>query len=259
MLIRKTNANASPYKHVFIYGDTGSGKTTIAATFPNPLFLVPRNENSVLTLSDMDIDYVVLGESDRGRPVAAMDSMNHILSELEKMASASRAAEAKGDEEKAWELFPYETIVLESLTHYGEQVIDHVSEKRGGKGMDQQGWGLFANHFREVHTRLRGLPCHSVVTSLATTKGEGSAAKGVPFISGSTAEKLPSAMDMIGFLEECETKREKGAPPQKFSRLHLKKYRGNIARVRVARSKRDAVPPYIDNFTFDHLTKIWDV
>lgn len=243
MLIQNTKKMEQPWLHVFLYGNSGAGKTEIASTFPAPLFLVPYNESSHITLMGRDFDYVVIGMDQKGRKMPARQHLVQVLSELEKRYNQAIRAET---DEEADELFPWQTIVWESLTHYSDLVVEEIVEKSGKGQVDQRGWGELAAHLRAVHARLRALQVHVVITALSKiTEGESGITEGQPAISGSMATKLPAACDVTGY---CEVVR--GKDNATVYRTHFRRYGKYPARARF----KD-FPAYIDNFSFKHLEK----
>lgn len=226
-----------PWTAWFLFGATGSGKTTIAATFPDPLFLVPANENSFVTLLDhkQEYSYLTLGkDASTGEPVKARQHMEQVLDWLDARYRRACAGDAQA--------FPWQTIVVESLTHYTDLVVEDLSDF-GKKQMDQAKWGHLSGHLRMIHDRLRSLDVHIVYTALATVKEVKGhdASVGLPNLTGQMAEKLPSACDVIGY---CEALRG----PKGDST-----YRVNFRRTGPfqARSRFPRLPAFLDNFTFD--------
>lgn len=170
----------SPWTAWFLYGDTGSGKTQAASTFPHPFFVIPRNENSIHTLQGMDVDYVEVG----GRK-DMFETLQYLEGQMAKLVA--------GDEDA----FPWETVVIESLSHYCDLLIEDISGQ-GMKKMDMQAWGHLTNHLRTIHSRLRNLDIHIVYTSLVKLGDDSS---GSPMMTGQMATKMPAACDYIGYCE----------------------------------------------------------
>ena len=238
--IQNTAQINHPRTRTFLYGPTGSGKTTSASSWPSPLFLTPANEGSELALRGRDVDFIKLGLDDQGRSIGVRAHVSSVLAELEqRLAAAMRAA---NDDAEA-ELFPWETIVFESLTHYGDLLIADLTND-GSKAMDQQNWGHYATHLRTVFNRLNNLDCHVVMTALekvAVTKDE--RAIGGPNVSGSMAVKLPSACDIIGYCQAIPSGRT-----DTTYRTHFRQF-GPFA----ARSRFPGFPTYVDSLKFSDV------
>jgi hypothetical protein len=238
--VRYANELVHPYIHVFLFGDTGSGKTTAAATFPSPFFILPKNEASILTLRGKAIPYV---------EVASTSEMDEALTLLERSVAKAKALRDRGDEEGAHAAFPIRTVVVESLTHYCDLVVEEFSDSAGK--MNQAQWGKVSVHLRNMHTRLRNLPVHAVFTSLATVKENDvtNAISGGPLMVGSMAYKLPAACDVIGYCEVIQ------AGDRQIYRTYLSRYKFFSARIRVPEGV--TVPPYIDNFRWEKLAPLF--
>ena len=231
-MVQLQNAAAltSPWFRFFLYGDTGAGKTHALGTFPKPIFLVPSNENSMLTLRGRNIDYIEI--SDRRAMQEAIQWL------LNKYNQAMRAPE-----EQFATIFPWETICVESLSHYCELLVDDIS-KRGSKKMDQQGWGQLSTHLRVVHSQLSALDVHVAYTSLGKLDDAG---RGQPLMIGKNALMMPSACDVVAYCEAVPVAR--GAKP--IYRVHFRQYG-----VWPARSRIQGLPDYVDNFTFADIAPL---
>jgi hypothetical protein len=246
LMIENTNAIQTPWTVWFLYGATGSGKTTIAASFPEPLFLVPANEGSELTLRGRNLPFIRVGKAADGTIIPVRQHLTAILDDLTKQHHLMRAAMAKGDDAAAFAAFPWQTIVIESLTHLGDMLVEDVSVY-GTKKMDQQLWGLISGFLRTLHSRLRNMDVHVVYTALQkTVENEATGiVTGGPNLIGATAEKLPSACDVIAYCEETST----GKNESRY-RVHFRK-NGSW----VARSRFQGFPPHLDNFNFAQVRK----
>lgn len=241
------------YTAWFLFGAMGSGKTTAISTFPAPLFLVPANEGSQLTLKDrgLDMPYVIVGR-ENGQPIPARRHINAILTDLEKrhrkMQKLFReAGKAETEEEadvlytKGDKAFPWRTIGVESITQMADLFIEDITEQ-GRHAMDQQKWGVLANTFRSIHNRLRNMDVHIVYTAL--DKIDDKTTHGLPNIQGSTATKLPAACDVVGYCEEAT------AGNKSTYRVHFRRFGKYVARTRFNR-----MPRMVTNFNFGEVAK----
>jgi len=222
-----------PWLHWFFYGPSGAGKTTIAGTFPRPLFLVPANESSIVALAGQDIPYIEI-TGQHGPVLQGRGGMDHAIDLIE------------NEMRRNPDDFPYDTIVIESLTHYQDLVVEELTEQ-GAQPMDQRRWGLLANHLRNVQKRLRDLEVHVVFTALdKVSENEAGVLIGGPMLSGQSAIKLPSSCDLIGYCEAPATKKGKHT-------VHFRR-RGHF----FARSRFRGVPASVENFDYEtvqqHLT-----
>lgn len=177
----------------FFYGDSGSAKTTLASSFPRPIFIVPNTENSIETLRGFEFPYFTCTSAKTAESdplVNGAGSMDAIVSHLEMVY--------KSDPNNC----PFDTVVSESISHYQDYLIQDLS-KEGQLIMDQSKWGLFANRLMAMHVRLKSMEVHVVYTALAKLeKVDDKTLHGGPLISGAPATKLPAACTTVGY---CET------------------------------------------------------
>lgn len=222
-----------PWLHFFFYGASRNGKTTICGTFPRPLMIMPRIENSIVTLAGQDIQY--LYTDGRNAPLKnGVGGLETIISMLEREYASNP------------QTFPFDTICLESLTHYFEQFQEELTQNNK-VAMDQRGWGLLAAHMRNIQMRLRALEVHVVFTALEKLETDAAGhTLGGPQLPGKTASMLPAACEIVGYCEAGE-----GVKP--VYRTHFRRYRHFLAGTRFP-----AVPPVIDNFTFDKIRPYLD-
>lgn len=193
-----------PYTHWWLYGATGAGKTTAAATFPKPLFLVPESEQSITTLAGGDFEYITITAME-GKPNSRGYPMNAALAEIKSQYNAAASFFGK-DDAKAAELFPWETIVVESITHYTDMAINELSLKAGNDTFAK--WRLLGEHLNRIQIELRGIDAHCVFTSLAEVeKTEDRVLEGRPMVQSKARVKMPSACDVIAYMELKGTKR----------------------------------------------------
>lgn len=202
------------YAHWFIYGKMRSGKTRAASTFPRPLFIVPYQEGSHVSLQGRKgIDYVLVhGSAGPARRVASSPgtaySMSDIIGDLEDRYQKAERLWQKGtdaDDEKASAIFPWETIVTESITHYTDLVQEELT--RGNTlDMDRQKWGKLSAHLRSMHARLRALPVHVVFIALSVEKfnQKGELISAGPAFPGQMSYKLPSACECVVYMAHRE-------------------------------------------------------
>jgi hypothetical protein len=230
-----------PWTHWFFYGATRSGKTELAATFPKPLFIIPQNEASITTLMGRNVPYVLcsgpFGRFDEEKGTGGMVGMkdkdgNQEAGILDKLESQYR---------KNPKTFPYDTIVVESMSHYCDMVEEHLTNS-SQKQMDPLAWGKMKDHLRHVQLRLRRMQVHVVFTCLddLKTNEKSGITIGGPLMSGKAARTLPSSCDVIGYTRK--------AGGRYF--VHFKQYGHYYAGGRLK-----GLPEQVENFDFAELEK----
>ena len=213
----------APWVHVFLYGESGSGKTQAASTFPRPLFVQPSNEGSMATLAGQDFPYV---------EVKDLRDMTDVVNTLE------------ADYTRSPDKFPYDTIVFESLTHYIDLVIEDLTSG-GTRPMDQQKWGTIASHLRNIGVRMRNMEVNVVYIALSESDDAG----GGPVIPGKSAIKIPAACDVVGYCQ-AGTAKAGSQTKEPTYKVYFRRYGGFFAR-----SRFKGVPPEVENFRFDKHIK----
>lgn len=265
--ITTTETLKPEFAHWFLYGRMRSGKTRAAATFPRPFFIVPYHEGShVALMGKKDIDFVLTHGSTGAEQAVANEpgraySMSDILDELEgrymHAAKIWKKAEAEEDGVKREalfvegdQLFPWQTVVVESITHYTDLVQEELT--RGNTiDMDYQKWGKLSAHLRSVHARLRALPVHVVFISLSIEHFDqkGNLTGGGPAFPGAMKYKLPSACDCVVFMEHREG--AKGKPGRYTAHFRTHKVFDAGCRFPQLTEAESLVP-----FTFESVQKL---
>lgn len=108
--------------HTFVYGPIGTGKTTFASTFPNPVFLSAGNEGGDTTLRFCAPNSII--------PISSTADMKEAITYIKNV----------GKSKHNWR-----TIVLDSITYYSDLFIQETTQM-GTKAMRTQDWGLLDLH-----------------------------------------------------------------------------------------------------------------
>jgi hypothetical protein len=160
--------------HTFVYGPLRSGKTSLAATFPKPIFLSSGTEGGDTSLRFFDVDVI---------------QINSLKDMKEAVAFIKANAAVRG----------WRTVVVDSVTYYADQVIQELTNS-GEKPMNQRDWGMLDSHLQKwLLPTLRALPMHVVwIANEEPDKGdEGKIVGYRPMLYGKTSSKLPGACDLI--------------------------------------------------------------
>lgn len=224
----------SPWTRWFIYGDTGTGKTSAASTFPRPLFLIPEIENSIATLSGLNFPYIIIKDwSSPFNESLGTSGMNAILQRIEMEYNKDPNA------------FPYDTIIPDGVTHLAELICDELTQ--GSKvSMDQQKYGKLTAYFRNMHARLSRLQLHTVYCALAHTD---EAQKGSAYLSKKASMILPASCEVYAYMRATGGDGKKDGQGREIPKrcfMHTQPYSTYIARTRYKR-----LPAVIEDFRFD--------
>ena len=135
---------------VLVYGGSGTGKTFFCGTFPKPYFF--DFDGGMLTLQGRNVEYdTYKDENPTGRPTA----FANFEAKLTEMYS------------RGWENFPYETVVLDSMTTMQEAAMRYIkhTNRTMSKMPTLQEWGMLIDKLQEVLYKVTSLRTHVVVTA----------------------------------------------------------------------------------------------
>jgi len=194
--------DSSPGLSIFLFGGFGTRKTSVAATFPAPLFLSCGTEHG-----DRALPYVAQLYGVAVPPIFRVTTPTKLMEYVDWIV---RYAKASG----------FGTIVFDSLTYYADLWMSTLMERRreamraaglaaehiaDALQMRKQDWGAMETHLmKDVVARIHstGLNAIWIVVEKkimeTDEKTQSSRQIGVaPYITGATAGKLPGLCDMI--------------------------------------------------------------
>lgn len=180
---------------ILVFGNSGSGKTCLAAGFPTPmLYLDFDGKVDSARAHWLSRDPVRLNEIDV-RQLHANAQANPII-QLERIINEELIPQEKAGAMK------FKTLVLDSLTTFSAQVLKYIVESnpsinrvvtKQGKQPGMQDYGILKREFAKLIPNLLALPCNVVMLGhIATDKDEitGELVRG-PLMDGSFARELP--------------------------------------------------------------------
>lgn len=151
----KDLTSSAPLK-VLLYGPAGTRKTTLAATFPNPHFV--DFDNGMRTIRGQSVHYVTIN----GRETTDPDFL--AIPACKAVAKAS--AFIKGQkylEHLANTLKEEDTLVLDSLTFYGNYAMDHALALAGRPTPQLQDWGTARKMVEISLEALKSAACNLII------------------------------------------------------------------------------------------------
>jgi hypothetical protein len=202
-------------------GPTRSGKTSVCASFPNPMFIFPKNEDSKTTLMGSGYPFVEVG------------SMRETEEVLEQLAQMQQAGAFVGQDR---------TVIFENLSHYADIMESEIT--RGG--VVDLDWNKYKSHFKRIRDLLWSLSdCHVVVTALDNVKTDkrGNVVHHGPKVSGQSADTLVSSCTLVGYCDQ-----EPATPDRLHSRWVVHTQTAGLFQ---AGTRIPGMPPGIhENFNF---------
>jgi hypothetical protein len=132
---------------VLVYGGSGTGKTTFAASFPKPFFF--DFDGGLLSVRGRDIEY----ETYQDKSVTRPDAFEKFNQRLEEMHTALQGGH-----------LPFQTIVLDSITTMQESMLRSIqyANRTLGKQTTLQEWGMLVGKMEDVLYRISSLNVHMV-------------------------------------------------------------------------------------------------
>lgn len=171
-----------------IYGDSGAGKSFLAATSPRPLILLtePNGQASIMH-SNPNADLI---------HISSAKMLGDILRSLT-------------ENPKQWA--KYDSLIIDSLTEVQRLCKDDLTNK-GRTPMKLQDWGKLADFMRRFMRALRQIPKNIVCLALLETQleeGTGLRHLRPAFEGKKTSGEIAQFFNFVGFLYANQNKEEK--------------------------------------------------
>ncbi len=180
--------NASFFK-VFVVGDSGTGKSIFASTFPKPAFLFDFDK-SILSYRGLDVDYETYAHTSLG------------WVQFEKDFRGLKKSVKEGT-------FPYKTVIFDSTTTLSDMAMERAMQL-DPKRSPTNGplWnvhlGMVKNLLEGFIRQLLEFPCNVVVIGHLKRDyhDETGAVIGItPLLTGQLSTKVPSYFDEVYYAE----------------------------------------------------------
>ncbi len=199
-------AGTMPVDSFLIYGDTRSGKTEFAATFPRPLIIADATEGGYATIRRMDRGKWF--EDGVAPIIKAIDTMNDLAklsSEVDQLIAQGKVC----------------TIVFDAFSFYCDFYLAQLL-KLQAKPDNRQAYGQLGVHLREVRTNYHAKGVNTVWLCLAKHPDTDDP-KGRPMIPGQQADKFSAGVSFL-FHSQKEQRKEGGKIVEEIYNLRTKQF-----------------------------------
>lgn len=167
--INKTNNRNNTFVNIIVYGASGVGKTSLVKTLPSKDTLVLSAEDGLLSLRDIEVDYV------------KVKSIADVMSVIK---------DADCDK--------YKNIVVDSITELSQNHFSYLKDKYPDPKMALKLWGDFTQDFQLMFKTLRGLEKNVIALALPKeTENEIGKIIKRPDVYGKSSDRI------IAWFDEC--------------------------------------------------------
>lgn len=168
-----------PQRVILLYGQSGVGKTRLAAQFPKTLLLAcdPGELGGAISA----LDYKPLH--------VKIDDYASLIRMLPDIKSAVSSGEV-------------ETVVVDSISYLARTAMNNILDKVGREIAQQADWGLLQTRLRKLILALTDMPAHVGFTAVDLIRQDEvtGAVFGGPDLPGKLAKELPQACDVVARL-----------------------------------------------------------
>lgn len=208
-----------------IIGEAKIGKTTLAATFPDPYGIFMGLEGGQNALYGKDVDGYIC------------DDWDEVVAKIREFTNYVKSKKNG-----------YRTFIFDGLSFSGLMLEDYL-KKRNFKDPRQM-WGVFAAEMQAMIRELHTTPCHIVYTGHTQIRENdgGQVVDAGLLFPGKFGKLLPAAVDGIVYMERG-LGRDQNKKVVRTVRSHLQRYQ-----VWPAGFRMPGLPPFIENMTFQKLT-----
>ncbi|MGH7178685.1 MAG: AAA family ATPase [Tepidisphaeraceae bacterium] len=222
--------NVLPRNTFLTYGDSRTGKTTWAASFPRPLFLSDVTEGGWDSIANMDDDQLF------------EPGVKPLVWGIEEMADMTIARERALPLIAAGRI---QTIVVDSLSFYSDLYLNFLVMQQSKKDM-RAAYGDLGNHLRDLRVKMHSLNVNVVWLCLARHPDD-DVPTGRPMIPGQQGDKFMAGVHYIFHSRVDQQKQGQVLLPPVFE-MRTRKFFNYIAGNRLGGRAVDLPDPLVGNY-----------
>lgn len=218
-----------PFETYLAFGDTRTGKTTFAGTFPRPLFFSDATEQGWESLKGMDEQLFEPGIKPIVWGIEAMNDMAICIEKAKPLIASKRIL----------------TIVVDSISFYTDLYLNHLFAMQT-KPDTRAAYGSLGTHLRDLRVRLHGLGVNVVWLALAKHP-EQDDPRGRPLIPGQQADKFCAGTNFV-FYTRTEQRKEGGKVVSKTYEIRTSEFGSYIAGNRLGGRSIELPDPFVGTY-----------
>lgn len=222
--------NVMPRNTYLVYGDSRTGKTTWAATFPRPLFLSDETEGGWDSIANMNDEQLFEpGVKPIVWAISKMDDMVTCRTKAEPLIASGRV----------------QTIVVDSITYYCDLFLNFLLMAQAKKDT-RSAYGDLGTHLRDLRVKTHMLPVNVVWLCLAKHPDDMFPIGG-PMIPGQQADKFMAGVNYVFHSRIDQQKRGQELLPPVFE-MRTRKYMGYVAGNRLGGRANQLPDPLVGDY-----------
>lgn len=188
MKVTNTKSIGADALKILVYGESGTGKTTLASTINEPTLVISA-EAGLLCLRGKSIDVIDISVNDEGQPIKKEERIDRL---------GEAYAYLLTDEARK----KYKWIFIDSLSELSQNMVEKLQQEFPERKDSLVLYGENSKRMRSLVKSFRDLPYYNVVfTALSSIDKDENNMRYVGIsIVGSFAEKIPALFDEVLYL-----------------------------------------------------------
>jgi thymidine kinase len=141
---------------ILLYGPSGTGKTELASTFPNPHFI--DLDRGLLSLSGKDIKYITISAKETTDPDFLAIPKGDRYAKADPFTKAMKLAEYWANT-----LTEDDTLVVDSISFLNEYAVDYILKIANQATPRIQDWGAAQGMLSDFLEQLNDVKCNVII------------------------------------------------------------------------------------------------